>query len=103
MYTVHFLLLRAILEGNRVAVMGDASKFAARYEDLLLTATRYGALWRVRVEEADVPNSALSGGAEYPTVERAKQGAISIALELFGTDIPAEALEWQPIDDPLID
>lgn len=79
--------------------MADSNSFAARYDDLLLIVTRDGALWRIRVEEADVPNSALSGGVEYPTVERAKQGAISIALELFGTDIPIGELEWRPIDD----
>jgi hypothetical protein len=83
--------------------MGDANKFSARYEDLLLTITQHGAFWRVRVEEADDPDSALSGGIDYPSVDRAKQGAISLALELFGTGVQAEELQWQPINDPLGD
>jgi len=77
--------------------MSEANNFWARSDDLLLTITKHGASWRVRVEEADDPSSALSGGSDYPSVERAKEGAISIALELFGTEITAAQLTWQPI------
>jgi hypothetical protein len=79
--------------------MSNANRFSARYGDLLLAITQQGAFWRVRVEEADDPNSALSGGIDYPSVEKAKRGAISIALELFGTAVPAEELEWRPTSD----
>ena len=77
--------------------MSEANNFLARSDDLLLTISKHGAYWRVRVEEADNPSSALSGGTDYPSVERAKEGAISIALELFGTEITATELKWQPV------
>ena len=83
--------------------MGDANRFQTTYEDLVLTITRHGAFWRVRVEQADDPDSALSGGTNYPSADRTKQGAISIALELFGTGVRAEELEWQAINGPISD
>ena len=79
--------------------MSEANNFLAKSDDLLLTITKHGASWRVCVEEAGDPSSALSGGTDYPSVERAKEGAISIALELFGTEITAAELKWQPISN----
>ncbi len=83
--------------------MTDTNTCIARYEDLLLTVARYGAFWGVSVKETDDPSSALSGGVEYPSLERAKAGAISTALELFGTDIPEEILVWQANDGSLLE
>ncbi len=76
--------------------MHGANGFSARFDDLLLTITPHGESWRAKVEEAGDPRGALSSGTDYASVERAKQGAVSIALELFGTGIPAEELKWQP-------
>lgn len=79
--------------------MAEANKLAAQYGDLLLTIVRTGTSWRVRVQEVDDPESALSSGIDYQTIERAKEGAVSVALELFGTGIPEQKLNWQPTND----
>lgn len=79
--------------------MADADKLSAKYEDLLLTIVRTGTCWRVRVQEVDDPSSVLSSGSDYPTIERAKEGAVLVALELFGTGIPKQELNWQPAKD----
>lgn len=79
--------------------MAEANKLAAQYGDLLLTIVRTGTSWRVGVQEVDDPESALSSGIDYPTIERAKEGAVSVALELFGTSIPKQKLNWQPTKD----
>ena len=49
----------------------------------------HGASGRVRVDEADDPNGSST---DYASVERAKQSVISIALELFDTEITAAEL-----------
>ena len=81
--------------------MAEADKLSAKYEDLLLTIVRSGTSWRVRVQEVDDPDSVLSSGIDYPTVESAKEGAVSVALELFGTGIPKQELKWQPTKDSI--
>lgn len=78
--------------------MRDANSIWSRFEDLLLTITRHEGLWRARVEDNDDPTSALSDGTDYVSPERAKRGAVAIAQELFGTNVPQEELEWQTID-----
>jgi hypothetical protein len=80
--------------------MRDTNRFSAKFDDLLLTVFQHGTTWRVCVEEVGEPDSSLSGGMDYSSIERAKQGAVSIALELFGTGVPAEQLDWQPSGDP---
>jgi hypothetical protein len=77
--------------------MSETNNLRARSGDLLLTIDKRGTSWQVCVEEADDPNSALSGGTDYSSVEKAKEGAISIALELFGTKITAAELNWEPV------
>ena len=79
--------------------MGDAKNISARFEDLLLTITRHESLWRARVGESDDPTSALSDGTDYVSPERAKRGAVTIAHELFGTNVPEEELEWQATEE----
>ena len=76
--------------------MKDSESFAARFEDLLLRIAQDGVCWRATVEEADDPSSALSDGTGYGTINGAKQGAVSIALELFGTRVSPHRLEWRP-------
>jgi hypothetical protein len=95
MCIVHFRYPRN-RKRSSIMAMSDAKEFWAKSDDLLLTVTRHGQSWRVRVEEVDDPSSSLSGGTDYPSVERAKGGAILIALELFGTAITAAELKWQP-------
>jgi hypothetical protein len=76
--------------------MSDANGSSVEFEDLLLTITRNGEYWRARVEEVDDPNGGLSDGTDYPSPGKAKRGAVDIARELFGTNVPAEELEWRP-------
>ena len=76
--------------------MSDASSVSAKFDDLLLTITRHDECWRARVEEIDDPNSALSDGTDYASADRAKRGAVTIAEELFGTEVREEELEWRP-------
>lgn len=80
--------------------MTSEKQISARFDDLLLTVIAHDQHWRARVEEIGDPDSAISGGIEYQSIERAKQGAIGIALELFGTRVPPDELEWQPTPDP---
>ena len=79
--------------------MPEADKLSARYEDLILTIIRHGAHWRVRVQELDDQGSGLSDGIDYPSVETAQEGAISVASELFGTGVSAKELAWRPMED----
>jgi hypothetical protein len=75
--------------------MFEAEAISAKFDDFLLTVFRHDSTWRVRVEELNYPNTALSGGIDYPSIEKAKKGAASIAVELFGTAVPPEELDWQ--------
>lgn len=79
--------------------MADAKTISARFADLLLTITRHESLWRATVEENDDPTSALSDGTDYVSPERAKRGAVTIAQELFGTNVSEEELEWQATEE----
>ena len=65
--------------------MSQADKLSAKYKDLLLTVVQHRTSWQVRVQELADPGSALPDGIAYPTIERAKEGAVSVAPELFGT------------------
>ena len=71
-----------------------AEKFCARFADLLLTIEGSGGNWIAHVEEVGYPDNAF-GSTEYPTAELAKQEAISIARELFGTGV-TDDLAWLP-------
>ena len=79
--------------------MNDASVASAKFDDLLLTITRHGECWRTRFEEIDEPNGGLSDGTDYATPDTAKRGAVTIARELFGTNVSEEELEWRPTPD----
>jgi hypothetical protein len=68
-----------------------------KFDDLLLTVTRHGECWRARVEGIDDPDGSLSDGTDYASPDRAKRGAVKIARELFGTNVPEEGLEWGPV------
>jgi len=80
--------------------MYDTDMVSANFEDLLLTITKHGEYWRARVEEIDDPDSALTDGTDYASPDRAKRGAMTIALDLFGTSVPEEELQWRstPMD-----
>jgi hypothetical protein len=75
--------------------MSDVNSASAKFADLVLTIIRHDQSWRARVEEIDNPSSALSDGTEYASPDRAKRGAVAIANELFGTNVPEEGLEWR--------
>jgi hypothetical protein len=77
--------------------MSDTNAASARFDDLQLTITRHGEYWRARVEEIDDPNDGLSDGTDYASPDGAKRGAVTIARELFGTNVPEEELEWRPM------
>lgn len=81
--------------------MRDAISASARFEDLLLRITRQNAYWKASVEEIDDPASVLSNGTEYASPERAKRGALDIALELFGTNVPEEELTWHTNEESI--
>jgi hypothetical protein len=78
--------------------MAEADRLSAKFEDLLFSIRLRGQFWRVQVEIIGDPDSALSGGQDYPTLARAKEGARSLALELFGTAVTGPDLNWEPTD-----
>ena len=78
--------------------MLEPDRLSTMLEDLLLSVARHGQFWRVQVEVIGDPGSALSGGQDFPTLERAKEGPDRVALELFGTAVPGPDLDWQPTE-----
>ena len=81
--------------------MSDASVASAKFGDLLLMITGQGQHWRARVEEVDDPEGGLSDATDYVSPDRAKLGAVTIARELFGTNVIEDELKWcpTPVDD----
>jgi hypothetical protein len=78
-------------------LMSDEDVASATADDLLLTITRQGEYWRARVEEIGDPDSGLSDSTDYASLDRAKRAAVTIALDLFGTSVAEEELEWRPV------
>jgi hypothetical protein len=72
----------------------DRDADSAIFEDLRLIVVRHGEHWRASVEEIDDPNSRLSDGTDYRELDQAKRAAVTIARDLFGTDVPEHRLEW---------
>ena len=48
--------------------MLKADRLSTKFEDLLLSVARQGQFWRVQVEVIGDPDSALSGGQDFPTL-----------------------------------
>jgi hypothetical protein len=95
-FTLSLSLLSYSSDPKTIIMISDDIVASATAEDLLLTVTRHGEYWRARVEEIGDPDSGLSDSTDYASLDRAKRAAVTIALDLFGTSVPEQELEWRP-------